>query len=216
MRNGIAATLVLVMAAGNGLPAQAQTIIDEWNTVQAPPAPALQSVSVDPASTALLILDFNGSQGSAPGPCNPEVKPRCTTSIPKVKALLDAARANKMLVVYSLSTTGAVTDIAAAIAPKPGDPIVKAGPDKFVGTTLAPLLAGKGIKTIIITGTGAEGAVLDTATEAVLRQKLRIIIPVDGMSSTNPYAEQYVAWHLTHAPGFANKVTLTRSDLITF
>jgi hypothetical protein len=36
------------------------------------------------------------------------------------------------------------------------------------------------------------------------------------MSSTEPYAEQYVAWHLTHAPGVAAKTTLTRIDMIGF
>ncbi len=215
MRPCIIVLSVLVAVSG-WVPAQAQTIIDEWATVQAPAPPALQSVSAEPASTALLLLDFNGSRGAAPGPCSPKLKPRCIASIPHVKALLDAARAHDMLVVYSLSTTGAASGIAAAIAPRPADPIVKAGPDKFIGTDLAQLLASKGIQTVIITGTGAEGAVLDTAAEAVLRQKLHVIVPVDGMSSTNPYAEQYVAWHLTHAPGYAGKVVLTRSDLITF
>lgn len=215
MRNIIIAASACALAAASW-PAKAQTIIDEWRAVQAPAAPALQSVSADPASTALLILDFNGSRGPAAGPCNPKLKPRCTLSIPKVKALLDAARTHNMLVVYSLSTTGAAADIAASIAPRPADPIVKAGPDKFIGTDLAQILAGKGIRTIIVTGTGAEGAVLDTITEAVLRQKLHVIVPVDGMSSANPYAEQYVAWHLTHAPGYAGKVVLTRSDLINF
>jgi hypothetical protein len=36
------------------------------------------------------------------------------------------------------------------------------------------------------------------------------------MSSTELYAEQYVAWHLTHAPGVSQKTTLTRTDLIGF
>ena len=36
----------------------AQTIIDEWSTVKAPPLPRLTSVAVDPHSTALLMLDF--------------------------------------------------------------------------------------------------------------------------------------------------------------
>jgi len=36
------------------------------------------------------------------------------------------------------------------------------------------------------------------------------------LSSTELYAEQYVAWHLTHAPGVAAKTTLTRTDVIGF
>ena len=45
---------VLVCAA----PAPAQTIIDEWSSVKAPPAPALKPVTVDPKTTALLVMDL--------------------------------------------------------------------------------------------------------------------------------------------------------------
>jgi hypothetical protein len=37
--------------------AGAATIIDEWSAVEAPPPPSLQAVSVDPKTTALLVLD---------------------------------------------------------------------------------------------------------------------------------------------------------------
>ena len=33
------------------------TIIDEWPNVKAPPAPQLKTVTIDPETTALLILD---------------------------------------------------------------------------------------------------------------------------------------------------------------
>ena len=77
------------------------------------------------------------------------------------------------------------------------------------------MLTQKNIKTVIVTGTASEGAVLDTGTDAALHG-LNIVIPVDGMASTELYAEQYVAWHLTHAPGVAQKTTLTRIDMIGF
>jgi hypothetical protein len=37
----------------------AQTIIEEWQTVRIPPAPEIKPVKVDVKSTALLMLDFN-------------------------------------------------------------------------------------------------------------------------------------------------------------
>jgi len=37
--------------------AHAANIIDEWGAVKAPPAPALQAVTVDPKTTALLMID---------------------------------------------------------------------------------------------------------------------------------------------------------------
>lgn len=195
--------------------ASAQTIIDDWQAVQAPPAPSLKPVTVDLKTTALLLLDFNGAQDPAKGPCNKNTKPRCLASLPKIQSLLDAARAKDVFVVYSLAGAGEPQDIATVLAPLASDPIVKSGPDKFIGTNLRSILADKGITTVIVTGTASEGAVLDTATDAALNG-MNIILPVDGMSSTEPYGEQYVAWHMVNAPGVAQKTTLTRIDMIKF
>lgn len=55
---GLLPVMVLVIGAllfFTGALASAQTIIDEWATVKAPPAPALKPVTVDPKVTALLI-----------------------------------------------------------------------------------------------------------------------------------------------------------------
>ena len=45
---------------------------------------------------------------------------------------------------------------------------------------------------------------------------MKVIVPVDGMSAENPYAEQYTAWHLLNAPRLINAVTLTKIDLIRY
>ncbi|NTG87687.1 cysteine hydrolase [Agrobacterium rhizogenes] len=193
----------------------AQTIIDDWRNVKPPAAPELKPVTVDLKTTALLILDFNGAQDPTKGPCNKNTKPRCLASVPKVKTMLDEARAKGVFVVYSLAGKGEPQDIATDLAPLASDPIVKSGPDKFIGTNLRNILADKGIKTVIVTGTASEGAVLDTATDAALNG-MNIILPVDGMSSTELYAEQYVAWHMVNAPGVSQKTTLTRIDMIKF
>ena len=195
--------------------ASAQTIIDDWQKVKPPVPPELKPVTVDLKTTALLILDFNGAQDPTKGPCNKNTKPRCLASVPKVKTMLDEARAKDVFVVYSLAGVGEPQDIATDIAPLASDPIVKSGPDKFIGTNLRNILADKGIKTVIVTGTAAEGAVLDTATDAALNG-MNIILPVDGMSSTELYAEQYVAWHMVNAPGVSQKTTLTQIDMIKF
>ncbi|NKJ09947.1 isochorismatase family protein [Rhizobium sp. SG741] len=196
-------------------PAAAQTIIDDWHKVKPPAPPQLKPVTVDLKTTALLILDFNGAQDPTKGPCNKNTKPRCLASVPKVKTLLDQARAKEMLVVFSLAGAGEPQDIATALAPLASEPIVKSGADKFIGTNLRSILADKGIKTVIVTGTASEGAVLDTATDAALNG-MNIILPVDGMSSTELYGEQYVAWHMVNAPGVAQKTTLTSIDMIKF
>lgn len=190
-------------------PAFSQTIIDEWSTVKVPPAPELKSVKIDPKVTALLMLDFNKQT------CNAERNPRCIASIPKVQKLLMEARAKGVFVLYSLSSGAAVADIANELASLTGEPVVSSGPDKFFGTDLEKILKEKGIKTVLAVGTASHGAVLYTASGAALRG-MQVIVPVDGMSAGNTYAEQYVAWHLLNAPRISTLVTLTKIDLIGY
>lgn len=200
------------MLAGTGMlffqsPLAAQTIVDEWQRVAAPPAPELKSMTTDPKTTALLLLDFNKQT------CNAERRPRCIASIPKVKKLLDNARLRGMAVVYSLSPGAATADIAADLAPRSGEPVVASGPDKFLGTDLEKILKEKGIQTVIVTGTAAHGAVLYTASGAALRG-IQVILPVEGTSAETTYAEQYTIWHLANAPRVSAKVILTKMDLL--
>ena len=120
-----------------------------------------------------------------------------------------------MPVVYSLTGRGTKETILPEVAPKTDEPIVQSSVDKFFKTDLDKILQGKGIKTVIIAGTTAEGAVLHTATGAAMRG-YNVIVPVDGMSAGNLYAEQYTAWHLINAPGSRRRTTLTRFDMIEF
>ena len=181
-----------------------QTIIDEWETVPIPPTPELKSVVADPETSTLLILDMETTI------CN---NPRCLASIVKIKQLMNKARQYGMLVVYSLTHNGNPTDIAVELAPTPNDPIVKSYVDKFYQTNLNRILQEHGIKTVLVTGYAANGAVLHTATAAAFRG-YKVIVPVDGMSANNPYAEQYTAWHMLNSPGTRNRATLTKVNLI--
>jgi nicotinamidase-related amidase len=186
------------------------TIIDEWSNVKAPPAPQLKPVTVDPENTALLMLDLIKQT------CNQELRPRCLESLPHVKKLLNAARAKKMLVVYSLSPgPSVIADTLPAVAPNKNEPFVKSGVDKFYQTNLEQILTEKNIQTLIIAGTAAHGAVLYTASEAALRG-FNVIVPVDGVSAESTYIEQYVAYNFTSAPIISAKVTLTSTDMVNF
>lgn len=187
----------------------AQTVIDEWDTVKAPSPPELKPVTVDPKTTALLLLDFNKQT------CNAERRPRCIASIPKVKKLLAEARAKGSPVIYSLSPGATTADIAKELSPDKGEPVVTSGPDKFLGTELENILKERNIKHVIVTGTAAHGAVLYTASGAALRG-MRVIVPVDGISAESLYPEQYTIWNLANAPRVSNQVTLTKTDLIKY
>ena len=207
------ASLVAILCGA--APGRAGTIVDGWGSVAVPPAPELKPARLDARTTALLVLDFNGHEEAASGPCNAATKPRCLATIPAVAGLIARARAAGVAVVHSTSANGVPADIRPGVAPAPGEPVVKAGPDKFIGTALGDILAKRGARTLVIVGTAAEGAVLDTGTDAALHG-YDVVVPVDGLSSTEPYAEQYVAWHFAHAPGVAARTTLTRIDAVAF
>jgi nicotinamidase-related amidase len=203
----ICALVILTGAAVT--PVFSQTFIEEWDSVKVQPAPGLKAVKIDPATTALLLLDFNRQT------CNPEKRPRCIASIPAVQKLLMAAREKNVPVVYSITFGASKNDIAKELAPLEGEPVVTSGPDKFMGTDLEKILKKKGITSVILTGTASHGAVLYTASGAALRG-MKVIVPVDGMSAENTYAEQYVTWHLANAPRVSNQVTITKIEWITF
>ena len=187
----------------------AQTIIDEWASINAPAAPALKAVKLDPQTTALLVLDMV-KQG-----CNAERRPRCLASLPKMEKLLADARAKNVMVVYSVFPGVKLEDTLPQVAPKGGEPSVSAVSDKFIGTDLEKILKDKGISTVVVVGVAAHGAVLYTGSSAAMRG-FQVVVPVDGMSSENTYAEQATAWLLGNAPTVAAKVSLTRSDMITY
>ena len=197
-------------AAAIAAPASAQqTIIDEWATIKTPPAPELNPVTVDPKTTALLLLDFVKQA------CNIQRRPRCVASLPATKKFLAEARDHHLLIVYSFVPSGTFADTLPEVAPKSGEPAVQSGADKFLNTDLEKILKDHGIKTVIVTGTAAHGAVLHTGDEAALRG-FNVIVPVDGMSAEDPYIERYVAYNFAHAPGVSAKMTLTRYGLIKF
>lgn len=204
-----AAGLAAAMTGGLAMPAQAADIVDEWANVKAPPVPELKTVTVDSKTTALLMLDF------VPQACNAERNPRCIASLTPVKKLLDEARGHAMLVIYSGYGKFTKSDILPPVAPNDSEPFVLGILNKYLHSDLQQILKDKGIQTVIAVGTAAHGAVLTTAS-ASAELGLNVIVPVDGVSAPETYAEQYTVWDLTHAPVIASKVTLTRIDMVKF
>jgi nicotinamidase-related amidase len=191
------------------VPAMSQTIVDEWSAVKPPPPPELQKVTIDPKTTALLVLDIVKQT------CNMERRPRCVASVPKIQSLLDQARSKGVAVIHSITTAATPADIAKEVAPREGEPIVQSAADKFFKTDLDKILTQKGVKTVIVVGTAAHGAVLYTASGAALRG-LQVIVPVDGSTAESTYIEQYTLVHLLNSPATVKRVTLTRTDMVQF
>lgn len=190
--------------------ARAADIIADWPNVTLPSPPELKPVTLDGKTTALLILDLQ-----APS-CTMAQRPRCVDSIPKIKALMDRARAAGALVAYTLPG-GKIID--PSLAPHDGEVVEQkqGGPDKFLGTDLDQRLKDRGITTVIVTGTSAQGVGIGTGSAAAQRG-YNVIYPIDGVSSESAFRELYAAWHMAGGgpPVVTKWVTVTRSDLIKF
>src|SRR5689334_8126681 len=205
------AIALAAVAASALLPAKANDITTEWSSVKPPPVPELKPATIDPKTTALLALDF------MKGNCG--VRPRCASTIPVANKLIEQAHAHDMLVIYTLvGETPKPGGMADGIQkPREGEWIERGGADKFINSDIEQRLKQRGIKTVIVMGTSAQGAVVGTSNGAVQRG-FTVVVPVDGMSAEDPYNEQYAAWHLYKGgPVYLPKnVTLTRGDMITF
>ncbi|HEY9460946.1 MAG TPA: cysteine hydrolase family protein [Paralcaligenes sp.] len=200
-------------------PSQGETIIDEWQNVKAPPPPALKSVTLDPKTTALLMIDIIKQT------CNMKMRPRCVAMVPKVQKLLTEARDNGVYVIYALFPSPKpatfpnpkISDYVPELAAKGTEPVVIAFVDKFMlgdrDTGLQKLLKDKGIKTLIPVGVSSHNGVLFTSVMASLRG-FDVVVPVDGMAGNNAYEDQATDYILTSS--IVYKVTLTSIDQIKF
>ena len=203
----------------SGAPSPGETVIDEWQNVKAPPPPQLQSVTLDPKTTALLMVDIIKQT------CNMQRRPRCVAMIPKVQNLLAEARAKGVYVIYSLFPSPSpatfpnpkISDYVPELAPKGDEPVVTAFVDKFAlagkDTGLEKMLNDKGIKNFIPVGVTSHNGVLFTSVSAAFRG-FNVVVPVDGMAGNNAYEDQLAAYTLTSS--IVYKVTLTSIDMIKF
>lgn len=200
-------------------PSFAQTIIDEWANVKAPPPPKLTAVTVDPKTTALLLIDIIKQT------CNMKMRPRCVAMVPKVQKLLTEARAKGVYVIYTLFPSPKpasfpnpkIGDFVPELAAQGNEPVVTAFVDKFElagkDTGLQKMLNDKGIKTLIPVGVASHNGVLFTSVMAALRG-YNVVVPVDGMAGNNAYEDQLTDYTLTSS--IVYKATLTSIDMLKF
>ena len=197
--------LFALLAASLGL--ASANIVDDWASVKPPPPPMLKPVTVDGATTALLVLDFVDRICSFPA---------CTSgAVANVAKLIAGARAAHVPVIYSEVHGTTASNILPAVAPQSGEPIVVSHADKFIGTNLQQILEQKGVKTVIVTGVAANGAALYTASHAAILG-FKVILPVDTIAAADPFAGQLTVWNVANAPGVGANATLTTSSLLKF
>jgi hypothetical protein len=181
---------------------------------QLPASPAPVAVSLDPATTALLVLDVTTQT------CSPQ--PNCMAMLPRIVGLLDAARNAGVFVLYSTPATQ--PPILPEVAPAAGDPtIVGLAQDRFFETPLDVVLRARGITRLILVGWRYDGSVLYTAVGGSIRT-YTVVVPDDTTSAAQDYDLAVGRYQLltqlnsnpTNEPLRKAAATITRAELITF
>ena len=185
-------------------------------TLQMPALPDPVRVTLNPATTALLVLDY--------------VEPICNSQ-PKCKGgMLSAvipfmAQARKAGVIVGYGTREQnMSKWLPQVAPAPDDiKVASTAQDRFVNTDLEKELKAKGITTIILVGWKVSGSVTYTSVGATVRG-YTVVVPVDTTAAATDY-EQVIGFYqilnqlngnLTNEPLKPKAPTLSRTDMITF
>jgi nicotinamidase-related amidase len=170
-------------------------------TIEVPEYEVHAEVRVNPARTALVVVDMQNDFVSEGGSL---LVPDAAATITAIDGLLGLARAHEMRVVYSQDThrdgdpewqiwpehcrEGSWGwEIVDALTPAQEDTVLrKVRYDAFYGTPLDHLLRLWGIDTLVICGTVANICVHYTAASAALRW-YNVVIPRDATSALDPF-----------------------------
>ncbi len=159
------------------------------------------AVTIDPARTALIIVDMQNDFVADGGALR---VPDAAATIPAIQYLLTLARAHAMRVVFTQDSHSEGDPewaiwpeharegswgwrIIDALQPQPQETVLrKLRYDAFYGTPLDHLLRLWHIDTLVLCGTVANICVHYTAASAALRW-YRVIIPKDAVSALDPF-----------------------------
>ena len=205
---------LLLALCGGGAHAQAPS--KPMLTLQMPALPDPVRVTLNPATTALLVLDYVEPICSS--------QPKCKSQmLPAMTPFMERVRKAGLVVAYGTREPN-MSKWLPEVAPAPGDiKIVNTAQDRFYNTDLDKALKAKGITTIIMVGWKVSGSLAYTSVGATLRD-YTVVIPVDTTAATTDY-EQVIGFYqilnqgnsnLTNEPLKAKSPTLSRTDMVTF
>ncbi len=182
------------------------------STVEIPEYAVRKRLALDPASTALVIIDMQNDFVRDEGALQVKSAP---ATVPAISRLLDLARDSGMRVVFSQDTHDhgdpefAIWpehalrgtwggEMIEELTPQPGELVVqKVRYDAFYGTELDHMLSLWNVKTILLCGTVANICVHYTAASAALRW-YDVVIPKDAVSAVEPcdleFSLRQTAW----------------------
>jgi nicotinamidase-related amidase len=184
-------------------------------TLQMPALPDPVHVTLKPATTALLVLDY------VEDICNSQ--PKCKRMLPAMTPFMAQVRKAGLVVAYGTREQN-MSKWLPEVAPAPGDiKIVNTAQDRFYNTDLDKALKAKGITAIIMVGWKVSGSLAYTSVGATLRD-YTVVVPIDTTAASTDY-EQVIGFYqilnqgngnLTNQPLKPKAPTLSRTDMITF
>jgi nicotinamidase-related amidase len=169
--------------------------------VEVPEYEVHEEVRVDPAKTALIVVDMQNDFVKEGGTL---VVPDAEATVPTIKGLLDSARESGIRVVFTQDTHNEGDleweiwpehvregswgwEIVEELKPLEAEVVIrKVRYDAFYGTHLDHFLRIWDVDTLIICGTVANICVHYTAASAALRW-YGVIIPKDATSALDPF-----------------------------
>lgn len=212
----ITTSLVFAVLCGSAQPEAAAQGGKPMMTLQMPATPDPVRVTLDPKTTALIVLDYVDDI------CNKQ--PSCKGQmVPAMTPFLERARKTGLVVAYGTREPN-MTHWLKEVAPTPSDiRIVSTAQDRFYNTDLDKTLKAKGIRTLILVGWKISGSVTYTSVGAMARD-YTVVVPMDTTSAATGY-ETTIGFYNVLNSGNANlanealkpgAVTLTRTDMVSF
>ena len=212
----VSSSLVLAFFSGAAQAQQNARVAGKMVTLQMPAIPDPARVTLDPKTTALMVLDY------VEPICN--AQPSCTDKmLPAMTPFMERVRKAGLTVAYGTRDQN-MSKWLTDVAPGPGDiKVINTAQDRFYNTDLDKALKAKGIKTLIMVGWKISGSVTFTSVGAMVHD-YTVVIPVDTTSAGSDY-ETTIGFYNVLNSGNANLVneplkpraaTLSRTDMITF
>src|SRR6476646_6891915 len=212
-RTVLLTSFVLALCGGA---AHAQPAGKPMQTLQMPAMPEPARVTLNPKTTALLVLDYVEDICAT--------QPKCKSQmLPAMTPFMERARKASLVVAYGTRERN-MAHWLPQVAPAAGDiKIVNTAQDRFYNTELDKALKAKGITTLIVVGWKISGSLTYSSVGATLRG-YTVVIPVDTTAAATDY-EQTIGFYqilnqgngnLTNVPLKPKAPTLTRTDMITF
>jgi nicotinamidase-related amidase len=192
-------------------------------SIEVPEYEVHDEVHVDPAKTALVIVDMQNDFVKEGGTL---VVPDAEATLPKLRGLLDLARGSGMKVIFTQDTHAEGDpeweiwpehvregswgwQIVEELAPREDELVIrKVRYDAFYGTHLDHYLRVWGVDTLVICGTVANICVHYTAASAALRW-FEVVVPRDATSALDPFDLEASLRQTSFL--FAGKITESKS-----